>query len=83
MASARSSVLLDIVEQLAVNPYLTINKIAEDMKVAYSTAQRGVQKLEATGIIQKTGDNKRDKVYCANEILSILEEPTKISTEKS
>ena len=54
------------------------SKIAEDLEIAYSTAQRGVQKLEAAGIIKKTNDNKRDKVYCAIAILDILEEPTKI-----
>jgi Fic family protein len=79
VASIGSSIPMDIVELLAVNPYITINKIAEDLGVAYSTAQRGIQKLETVDIIQKISDNKRDKVYCANAILSILEEPTKIN----
>jgi Fic family protein len=81
VAGSGSSVAVDIVERLAVNPYVTINKIAEDLGVAYSTAQRGIQKLEAANIIQKISDNKRDKVYCAGRVLSILEEPTKISAE--
>lgn len=78
VASGGSSVPVDMVKRLAVNPYFTINKMAEDLGIAYSTAQRGVQKLEAAGVIKKTNDNKRDKVYCATEILNILEEPTKI-----
>lgn len=78
VASGSSQVPVDLVEHLAVNPYFTTTKIAEDLGVAYSTAQRGVLKLEAAGIIQKTNDNKRDKVYCAIAILDILEEPTKI-----
>lgn len=82
-AASGSSVPADIIDRLAVNPYVTINKIAEDLEIAYSTAQRGVQKLEAAGIITKANDNKRDKVYCANKILSILEEPTKISSNFS
>jgi Fic family protein len=73
-----TGIAADIVPQLAVNPYVTIKKIAVDLKISYSTAQRGVQKLEVAGILQKTNDNKRDKVYCANEILDILEEDTKI-----
>jgi Fic family protein len=81
MASTGSSVLVDIIDHLAINPYITINKLAEDLKIAYSTAQRGVQRLEAAHIIQKIGDNKRGKVYCADELLSVLEEPTKISAE--
>lgn len=83
IASSGSSVPVDIVERLAVNPYITINKIAKDLEVAYSTAQRGIQKLESANIIHKTSDNKRDKVYCATAILSILEEPTRISAEAS
>jgi ribosomal protein S25 len=81
VASSGSSVAVDSVDRLAVNPYITINKISEDLGVAYSTAQRGIQKLETANIIQKTSDNKRDKVYCANAILSILEEPTRMNIE--
>lgn len=55
--------------------------IAEDLKIAYSTAQRGIQKLEVANIIQKTSDNKRDKVYCASKIPNILEKPTRINSE--
>ena len=79
VASSNSSVAVDIVERLAVNPYITINKISADLQIAYSTAQRGIQKLETANIIQKTSTHKRDVVYCANAILSILEEPTRIS----
>lgn len=81
VASSGSQVPSEIVQHLAVNPYFTTNKIAEYLGIAYSTAQRGVQKLEAASIIQKTNDNKRDKVYCATEILNILEEPTKIKVD--
>jgi len=81
VATNSSPVAVDIVKQLAVNPYLTINKVAQELGVAYSTAQRGMQKLEAANIVQKTGDNKRDKVYCAFEILNILEEPAKIRVD--
>jgi len=81
LANSGSPIAVNIVDHLAVNPYITINKVAENLGVAYSTAQRGIQKLEAANIIQKTADNKRDKVYCANAILHILEEPTRISAE--
>lgn len=30
-------------------------------------------------ILQKIGDNKRDRVYCATQLLEILEEPVKVS----
>ena len=81
VASSGSQVPVDLVQHLAVNPYFTTSKIAKDLGIAYSTAQRGVQKLEAAGIIKKTNDNKREKVYCAIAILNILEEPTKIRAD--
>ena len=79
VASSTSNVPMLIVQYFAVNPYLTTNRIAEELKIAYSTAQRGVQKLEAAKIIKQLNSNKRDKIYCATEILAILEEPTRVS----
>lgn len=78
VASSTSQAPGDIVQHLAVSPYLTINKISEDLGIAYSTAQIAVQHLEAQALLKKTNDNKRDKVYCAAAILNILEELTKI-----
>jgi Fic family protein len=80
MTSRGSSVAVRIVERLAVNPYLTINKVAEDLEIAYSTAQRSIKSLEAANIIEQISENKRDKVYCATAILNVLEEPTKIKS---
>ncbi|CAO4838214.1 MAG: putative protein [Holosporales bacterium] len=70
---------VDIVERLAINPYITAHKITQDLEIAYTTAQRWIQKLEAANIIQQTSDAKRNKVYCAHAILNILEEATTIS----
>ena len=81
MASSASSVPVAIVEQVTANPYLTINKVAKGLGIAYSTAERGVRKLANANIIQQVGGNKRDKVYCATAILSILEEPAKIRVD--
>lgn len=79
IANTSSNIPLLIVEHFAINPYLTTNKIAEELKISYSTAQRGMQKLEEAKIIQQINEGKRDKVYCAKDILAILEEPTKIN----
>ncbi|MCE2992512.1 MAG: Fic family protein [Candidatus Jidaibacter sp.] len=81
VATVGSTVPINIVQHLAVNPYFTTKKMAIDLNIAYSTAQRGIEKLESKGIVKKTNDNKRDKVYCAIDILKILEEPTKITAE--
>jgi predicted HTH transcriptional regulator len=79
VASSASNIPVLIVQYFAVNPYLTTNRITEELKIAYSTAQRGVLKLEEMKIIKQINNSKRDKIYCATEILAILEEPTRIS----
>lgn len=78
MASDNSSIVLALVDKLAINPYITAIKVAEDLGVAYTTAQRAIQRLESANIIKTTNDKRRDKIYCAASILSILEEPTQI-----
>lgn len=74
-----SRVAVDIVKHFAINPFLTLKKIAEHSQVAFTTAQRAVQKLESLGIITPMTSHKRDRVYCATKILDILEEPAKIN----
>ena len=81
VAGSNSTVPVAMVQRLAVNPYLTTKKIAAHLDVAYSTAQRGVQKLVLAGIIAQVSGQKRDRVYCAQAILDILEEPAKITPD--
>ena len=68
-----------IVKHFAVNPYFTTKEIVKRLNVAFTTAQRIISKLEHLGIISQTSEGKRDRVYCATQILDILEEPTKIT----
>ncbi len=72
-----SSSISNIVAHLAANPFVTITKAAERLDVAYTTAQRALQKLELLHIVVETTQAKRDRVYCAQKILDILEEPAK------
>jgi Fic family protein len=63
---------------IAANPFITINKAAEQLKVAYTTAQRGIERLERLGIVKRANVAKRERVYCASAIFDILEEPARI-----
>nr|WP_228547042.1 Fic family protein [Candidatus Neptunochlamydia vexilliferae] len=83
MAVGGSQASIDVVENFAVNPYVTAKKIAAELEVAYSTAQRVISRLETAKIIQQVGEGKRDKIYCATKILSILEEPAKVRANVS
>ncbi len=67
-----------LVDQLAENPYWTTNKASERLGVAFTTARRAIDKLQTLDILHQVGDAKRDRVYCANPIMAILDEPPAI-----
>ncbi len=77
-AGPPSQVPLRLVDMLAANPFLTITKAAEQLGVAFTTAQRGIEKLEKSGVVTQINKTKRDRVYCAKAIFDILEEPAHI-----
>jgi Fic family protein len=78
VAGFSSKTPLMIMDMLAANPYVTIKKAAEQLKVAFTTAQRSIERLEKLSIVTETSKARRDRVYCAKTILDILEEPTKL-----
>jgi Fic family protein len=82
-AGAASRAPSQLVELLAENPYWTINKIAQRLKVAFTTAQRAVEKLESLGVLEQITDSRRGRVYCATAIMSILDEPARLRPNAS
>src|SRR5271170_4494023 len=69
---------LRVVELLAANPFITAKGCVEKLGVAFTTAQRAIERLERLGIVQQAGTAKRDRVYCAKALLEILEEPARL-----
>lgn len=69
---------LRVVELLGSNPFITIKGAAEKLAVAFTTAQRAIERLERAGIVSPVSDAKRDRVYCAKALLDVLEEPARL-----
>lgn len=65
-----------VVDLLAENPYCTVRRVATRLGVAYTTAQRAIERLESLAILAQVGDAKRDRVFCARDLMDILEAPT-------
>jgi Fic family protein len=66
------------------NPFSTVNKLAERLGVAFTTAQRAIDRLEAAGMVTRASEAKRNRVYCARALLDILEEPPRLpATERA
>lgn len=74
-ATGRSKTPLDILNLLEENPYCTVNQVSEKLGIAFATAQRGIDNLIALNILEQTTSAKRNRVYCAQKIMDILEEP--------
>ena len=75
-AESTSRAVPALVDLLAENPYWTVKRAAERLEVAYTTAQRAIERLIEAGVVQQVGEARRDRLFCATEILEILEEPT-------
>lgn len=68
-----------VVEHLAENPFCTAKGVSQKLGVAFTTAQRAIDKLEAKSILIRTSPAKRDRVYCARALMDILDEPAKLT----
>jgi Fic family protein len=73
-----SSNPLRVVELLGANPFITTKRAADKLGIAFTTAQRAIERLERASIVKQVGDAKRDRVYCAAALLHILEEPASL-----
>jgi hypothetical protein len=66
-----------------VQRFLTIRCSAyfgtPSFQLAFTTAQRAIERLERNGMVQQTSEAKRDRVYCAQPLLDILEEPAHLT----
>jgi DNA-binding Lrp family transcriptional regulator len=75
LAGAPSRLPERAIELFAENPSWTVNKLAARLGVAFTTAQRAIDRLESLGIVALVSDAKRNRVYCARAMIEILEEP--------
>ena len=66
--------LLQVVDLLFDRPILTVNQIKDLMGVDFSTAQRYVDRLEQVGVLQEITGRARNRIYRANEVMTIIED---------
>ena len=64
----------------AENPFWTVGGLAGKLEVAFTTAQRAIDRLEAAGVVARVGEARRNRVYCAGAILDVLEEPPRLAS---
>ena len=75
LSSARSANLEKVLELFVEFPVWNVPALATKLEVAYTTARRAVERLESEGIVAPVGDAKRNRVYCADAVLQVLDAP--------
>ena len=68
----------EALQHFAENPYWSVTRLAARMGVAFTTAQRTIDRLEGAGIVGLVGPARRNRVYCARALLEILEQPPQL-----
>ena len=68
-------VALRLVDVLFATPYLTLRRATETTGVAKKSAQNTIDKLLAAGLIREITGKQRNRIYCADEILRLLDGP--------
>ena len=69
-------------ERTSIEPRNDTNHTAPSLEpgpyasVAFTAAQRAIDRLEAAGVVAQVGEGRRNRVYCAEAILDVLEERT-------
>jgi Fic family protein len=78
IAGQKPKILFDVIDLLAENPFWSTKKISERLSVAFTTAQRAINVLVEKEVLSQVDNAQRGRVFCANAIMKILDEPPKI-----
>jgi len=76
-----SGVALRLLDLLSTNPFITVRKAEAQLGVAYNTAAAALRRLVRLRIVKQIGEARRDRVFCAQALLDILEEPPRLRPE--
>ncbi len=76
---AGAKIAFRMVDMLGANPFVTARGVEQRLDIAYNTAMRAIGLLEKQGIVKEVSGAKRDRVFCAKNLLDILEEPAQLT----
>ncbi len=75
LAGGQSKLPERVLDLFVENPFWTVRGVSERLGVAFTTAQRAIERLEEAEVVAKVGEGRRNRVYCASPVLGVLEEP--------
>lgn len=62
-----------LLDEIFKNPYISIPRAAQKLQTSYHTAKAAAKKLIEAKILFEITDKLRGKIYCAKELLDLLE----------
>ena len=71
---AQSSDILNIIDYLFSNPFITVKKAQMILDVTYPTAKKYMEKLAEYEILKETNRLQREKTFVAHEIYEIIKD---------
>jgi Fic family protein len=77
LGSAPSRFPERILDLFAENPFWSVGRVAARLGIAFTTAQRAIDRLKEAGFVTLADEARRNRVYCARAILEILDEPAR------
>lgn len=69
---------VDLVDQLLANPYVTVTRAARFLGISPQGAAYAVSRLVVAGVLREAGMAGAARLYVAQEILDVLEEPERV-----
>lgn len=76
LATGQSTLPARALDLFAENPFWTTSGLATRLGVSFTTAQRAIGRLESVGVISLAWPARRNRMYCARELLEILHAPS-------
>jgi Fic family protein len=78
LASRQTMKVMKLLDRITGNPFVTVKGAAQDLGVAFTTAQRTIDVLAGQKILVLTDDARRGRVYVARKLLDIFDEPANL-----
>jgi Fic family protein len=72
LAATKSPVAMSVLDRVASNPFVTARGLQQDLDVSFNTAARAIERLVRAKVVAPVDDRRRDRVYCAEDLLKIL-----------
>ncbi len=79
LIGTRSKLSTLAIDLIGSNPFLTAKELEKKFQVSFTTAMRAIEHLQEKNILVLVQGDQRNRVYCAKEILDILEEPATLA----